>query len=156
MKKQILFSIICPAYNAQSFINDTIQSVLTQSYKHWELIIINDGSFDNTLQICEKYASLDRRIRCISQSNSGQYIAREKGIAEGAGDYYVFLDSDDLMSQHCLFNLNQIIQNNDVDIIHYEMDTISENTKIEDIKPYEKCRESESLNTNAEILREFL
>ena len=102
-----LVSIIIPAYNAERFIAETLNSVLDQSYKNWELIIINDGSTDNTLNIIQKYAGSDNRISCISKNNTGVSDTRNKGIDNTKGEFVAFLDADDVWLPH---NLEKKIQ----------------------------------------------
>jgi teichuronic acid biosynthesis glycosyltransferase TuaG len=91
-----LISIIMPAHNAAKFIGDSINSVLKQSYSNWELLIINDGSTDNTLSIAKEYAETDSRIRVITQANQKQGVARNNGIKNSKGTWIGFLDADDL------------------------------------------------------------
>lgn len=90
-----IVSIIIPAYNADRFINETIDSVLKQSYSSWELIIVNDGSSDRTKEIIEKYIRKDSRIHTINQSNKGVSIARNTGIENAKGQFIALLDADD-------------------------------------------------------------
>jgi teichuronic acid biosynthesis glycosyltransferase TuaG len=85
-----------PAHNAEKFIEDSINSVLKQSYSNWELLIINDGSTDNTLSIAKKYAETDSRIKVITQANQKQGVARNNGIKNSKGSWIGFLDADDL------------------------------------------------------------
>ena len=91
-----LISIITPAYNAEKTIVKTIQSVLDQSYKNWELIIIDDGSSDSTNFLVSKYKKIDSRIKLISQANSGPALARQAGLNKSKGRFIAFLDSDDV------------------------------------------------------------
>ncbi len=91
-----LISIIMPAYNAEQFIEESIKSVIGQSYQRWELLIINDGSTDNTAAIGNKYVLLDSRIKLINQKNARLGAARNTGIRNAAGTWIAFLDSDDL------------------------------------------------------------
>jgi len=95
-----LVSIIMPAYNAQDYIKQSIQSVVKQTYNNWELLIINDGSTDNTVSIVESFK--DTRIVLFSQENSGVSRARNYGISKAKGDYIAFLDSDDLWKNNKL------------------------------------------------------
>lgn len=89
-------SIIMPAYNAEQYIGEAIHSVLAQTHKEWELIIIDDCSFDNTGQIALKFVSKDARIRYLKNSvNSGVSKSRNIGIKEAKNDWVAFLDSDD-------------------------------------------------------------
>lgn len=92
-----LVSIVTPAYNAARFLRETIESVLAQSYMHWELHIVDDCSSDDTPGIVEDYARQDARISRIRlQRNSGPAMARQAGVERARGQYIAFLDSDDL------------------------------------------------------------
>src|SRR6185503_3925511 len=91
-----LVSIIIPAYNAGSYIEETLQSIFNQTYQSWEIIIINDGSTDNTLDVVKTFT--DKRVDCITQKNGGVASARNKGLYFAKGEYVVFFDADDLMT----------------------------------------------------------
>src|SRR6185312_8177163 len=91
-----LVSIIMPAYNAGKFIEDSIRSVLNQTYHNWELLIVNDGSTDNTRAIAEEYSKRDKRIKVINQENKRLAAARNTGIKNSTGEWIAFLDSDDI------------------------------------------------------------
>ena len=95
--KQITLSVIMPVYNGEQYLNYSIQSVLNQTYKDYELILVDDGSTDHSLEICEKYQSKDKRIRVISQENKGISGARNAGIDIATGEYITFMDSDDVI-----------------------------------------------------------
>lgn len=89
-------SIITPCYNASRFISQTIDSVLAQSFTDWEMIIVDDGSKDDSSEIVKKYVEKDSRIRLIQQPNGGSANARNRGIKEATGRYIALLDADDL------------------------------------------------------------
>jgi glycosyltransferase involved in cell wall biosynthesis len=91
-----LVSVIIPAYNAERFIARTLESVLSQSYKNIEVLIINDGSTDRTLEIAESFARDDSRIRILHQPNLGATAARNCGIKSSKGEYIAPLDADDI------------------------------------------------------------
>lgn len=91
----MLISIIIPVYNAEKFLDRSIQSVINQSYKNIELVLVNDGSTDGSEMICSKYALSDKRIKVITQKNSGPSAARNTGIRHATGDFIFFLDADD-------------------------------------------------------------
>ncbi len=92
-----LVSIITPLYNSEKFLPYTIESVINQTYKNWELLIVDDMSTDNSLQIAMQYAQCDSRIKVIQlKENSGPAIARNVAIEAAKGKYIAFLDSDDL------------------------------------------------------------
>ena len=90
-----LVSVIMPAYNASQFIGEAIGSVLRQSYNNWELLIVNDGSTDETLEKIKQYD--DNRIKVFSQENKGVSAARNVALSKMQGDYFCFLDADDVM-----------------------------------------------------------
>lgn len=92
-------SIIVPIYNSERFIADCIESLINQTYQNIEIILIDDGSSDNSYEICKKYQSLDSRIILISQVNSGVSIARNKGIKVATGQHIMFVDSDDYVDK---------------------------------------------------------
>lgn len=91
-----LVSVIIPAYNAQAFLRATLDSVLAQTYDNLEIIVVDDGSKDETAAIAEAYAARDARIRLVVKPNGGVSSARNAGIAAARGDYVAFLDADDI------------------------------------------------------------
>lgn len=100
-------SIIIPIYNAEKFLKKSINSLLNQTYKDFELILVNDGSIDKSLSICESYAKKDKRIKIINQSNAGAVSARRRGIEMATGEYIIFVDADDWVDRtlvHKLYN----------------------------------------------------
>ena len=90
-----LFSIIVPIYNVERYLEQSIKSVLAQDYHNYELILVDDGSPDNSIDICVKYAKKYKNIRFIHKSNGGLSDARNMGIKIARGEYIIFLDSDD-------------------------------------------------------------
>lgn len=108
-----LISIIVPVYNAEKTIKKCIDSILAQTYKAFELILINDGSKDNSLNILKEYEALDERVIVISQENSGVSVTRNKGINEAKGEYIVFVDSDDYIEESSLEILANETESND-------------------------------------------
>lgn len=91
-----LVSIITPLYNGERFVGQTIESVQAQTYPTWEMLIINDGSTDNSLSIAQSYSERDPRIQVFSQANGGSASARNNGIRRATGRYIALLDADDL------------------------------------------------------------
>lgn len=96
-----LVSIIVPIYNAESFLNECIQNVKSQTYAHWELILVNDGSLDSSLQICYRYSESDSRIRVINKENTGVSDSRNQALDIAQGDFVIFLDADDYWIDSC-------------------------------------------------------
>lgn len=95
MRSDILFSVIIPVYNAEKYINECIDSILSQSFREYELILVDDGSTDKSLTVCQKYANNDFRIKVFHQENAGVSRARNKGIEIATGSYVLFADADD-------------------------------------------------------------
>lgn len=100
------FSIIIPIYNVEAYLTDCLNSVLNQTWNDFEVICINDGSTDKSLQIAEEFASKDKRIKIISQPNGGLSAARNTGIRTAKGEYLFFLDSDDWIENFTLETLD--------------------------------------------------
>lgn len=95
-------SIITPCYNGAKYISQTIESVLSQTYTNWEMIIINDGSKDNSVEVIEPYTQKDNRIKLVNQKNGGSANARNNGIRLAIGRYIALLDADDLWENNFL------------------------------------------------------
>lgn len=98
----ILFSVIIPVYNRENCVHLAIDSVRKQEYENWELILIDDGSTDQTDLVCREYAEQDLRIRYFRKENGGVSSARNLGIQNSQGEYILFLDSDDSLSSECM------------------------------------------------------
>lgn len=108
-------SIIIPVYNAEKYINQCIDSVLSQTYKNIELFLVDDGSTDGSAMICDKYAEEDSRVKVIHQINSGCAKARNTGIEQASGDWILFLDSDDWLEADTCEVLMQTAISQDAD-----------------------------------------
>jgi len=94
---KVLVSVIIPSYNSSRYINSAIDSVLCQTYQNFEIIVVDDGSLDDSISIVNQYKLLDKRVKLFDlKSNFGVYYARNFGISKSKGEYYCFLDSDDL------------------------------------------------------------
>jgi len=92
-----MISIICPSYNQQNYLPDAVDSVLQQTSINWELIIVDDGSTDHSLEIANHYAEEHPKVTVISQENKGLASARNTGIMNAIGEYCLFLDADDIL-----------------------------------------------------------
>ncbi len=123
----MLFSIIVPMYNSAKSIRNCIDSILSQTFSDFEIIIINDGSTDESLCIIEKYAQTDPRIKLYSFSNSGVSISRQRGVTLSSGEYILFVDSDDTINPELLEKLYfNICQLSSPDIIRYQCKLIND------------------------------
>lgn len=97
-----LVSIIVPVYNAEKYLEYTVQSILRQTYPHFELLLVNDGSTDTSATLCDGYAAQDSRVRAIHKANEGVSATRNRGLDEATGDFIVFVDADDLIQKRML------------------------------------------------------
>lgn len=131
----MLFSVIVPMYNAEKYIADCIDSVINQTFKEFELIIINDGSKDSSLEIAKNYSKFDNRIKIIDQENKGLFHTRCVGIKNSKGDYLVFLDADDRLKLNALEILSLEILNGNYDMIIYTAEFLYENGKTKPFTP---------------------
>lgn len=107
-----LVSIIVPIFNVENYLAKCIMSIRNQTYKNLEIILVNDGSTDNSLDICKKYARLDNRIKLFNQKNGGLSKARNTGINNAHGDFYFFVDSDDYIHPMLIEELLKLINYN--------------------------------------------
>lgn len=95
-------SIIVPVYNSEKFLDRCLESIIEQTYSNMEIIVINDGSSDNSLNICHKYKNIDNRVLIINSLNEGVSAARNKGIKKATGKYLAFVDSDDYIEKNMI------------------------------------------------------
>lgn len=125
-----LVTVITPAYNAEAFIKETIDSVLAQSVLSWEMIVIDDGSTDRTQEIVAKYAQTDARIRLIvNESNMGVARTRNRGMDLFQGRYVAFLDSDDYWEPQMLEKMVARAEETEADIIYCSYSLVDESGK---------------------------
>lgn len=110
-------SIIVPVYNVENYLENSLQSIVNQTYKNLEIILIDDGSTDNSLIICNKFAKQDNRIKVLHKQNEGVCVARNKGIELSTSKYVTFIDSDDYIAADYVQSLYDCIIANDVDLV---------------------------------------
>lgn len=126
----MFFSVILPIYNVEKYLPACIESVLKQSFQDYELILVNDGSKDNSAKICDEYAKKDARIKVIHKENGGLSDARNVGTAQASGTYIVYIDSDDfLTSDNFLQDIYQKIQETGSDIVLYKFSKFYDDTQ---------------------------
>ena len=114
--EQSLISIIIPVYNGEKYLRPCIDSILHQTYQHWELLLIDDGSPDSSGAICDEYAS-DPRISVVHKENGGQASARNQGVAMAKGEYISFVDCDDWLETDMYESMLQTMQAQQAEII---------------------------------------
>lgn len=116
MKDNIIVSIIIAIYNGEKYIKECLDSVLKQTYKNLEIILVDDGSTDNSGKLCDGYAEKDKRIKVIHQKNGGVSLARNRGLTEANGDYVCIVDQDDWLSLDCIEYLVKLVKENNAEI----------------------------------------
>ena len=134
-----MISIIIPVYNTELYIKQCIESVLFQTYSDWELILVDDGSTDQSGIICDEFASLDKRIKCVHQINGGVTAARKRGWELSNGEWITFVDSDDTLPNNALATLYYKTENSDTDIIEGYSYFRCHLPQVYDINNYRQC-----------------
>lgn len=140
--KEGLVSIVTPLYNSEKYIEETILSVLDQTYNNWEMLIIDDCSTDNGPNIVKKYTEQDERIKYLKlEENSGAAVSRNKAIELAEGEYIAFLDSDDLWKSNKLEKQLKFMKDNNCIFCCTAYEQIDEESKSlqKIVKPVEKC-----------------
>lgn len=128
------FSIVMPVFNTEPYLAQAIESVLQQDYQDFELIIINDGSYDASQAIIDRYCALDNRIKAVSQPNQGLSASRNRGIDLALGKYLYFMDSDDRAESTLLTKVLRAIDSTNVDLLFFDAATFSEEFNLSQMK----------------------
>ncbi len=136
MVEKKLVSVIIPAFNVGGYIEKCVHSVIFQEYKNIEVIIIDDGSEDNTLAVCKKISNEDKRIKVISQQNKGVVVARQVGVENASGDYVIFIDGDDWIESSMIAHMVEHM--NDADMISVGTIFDGENSSFEMLDRYKE------------------
>lgn len=152
MKKKL--SIIIPVYNAEAFLPRCIESILNQTYRNLEILLVNDGSKDDSLQICLQYAKTDNRILVFDKSNGGAASARNLGLKHVTGEYIGFCDSDDFFDEDTFSSLINIMEENNLPTIECLSKTYNDN--LEFVKSDDDSRELEYWTAEDAIRQIFL
>lgn len=140
-----IFSIIIPVYNGEKYIEFCLNSIISQTLKDWELILINDGSTDKTSELLNKY--INKNIYLISKSNEGVSIARNKGLDIAKGEYILFVDADDILYPNALSTLYDSQKKMKVDYLRYEYQTIDVNGNL--LYPNYEAKERKKVSNRA-------
>lgn len=148
-----LISIIVPVYNVEQYLSRCVNSILSQYYKHIELILVDDGSIDNSGAVCDEYAAKDSRVKVIHKENGGQSSARNVGLDIARGEYIGFVDSDDWIVPDMYSFLYKLITENDADIANIKcIKAYSDRVNIGDVDDSYQIYENEACLEN--LLRE--
>lgn len=119
-KGKYLFSLIIPVYNVAPYIERCVNSIRQQSFSDFEILLINDGSTDESGEICDHFAEIDPRVRVFHQGNQGVAVARNRGLDEAKGDWIWFVDSDDYIAENALTILHEIISPKSCDTVFFD------------------------------------
>lgn len=145
-------SVIVPVYKVEKYLSGCIESILNQTYKDLELILIDDGSPDGCPEICDKFAANDCRVTVVHKKNEGVSIARNTGLDIAAGKYIGFVDADDFVSPNMYETLINEIEKNKCDIAIAGYDYVDEDGEVN--RPYQQ-KETEIMNQHDVMLRQY-
>lgn len=133
-------SVIVPIYNVEKYLNRCIDSIVCQTYKDLQIILVNDGSPDNSKAIMEDYSKKDCRIKCIYKSNGGLSSARNAGIDVATGEYILFVDSDDWLETNAISELVGVVESSNYDMVMFD---------------YSRCNGEAKINISKELREGF-
>ena len=149
------FSIIVPVYNVEKYLPRCLDSVLDQEFDDYEIIAVDDESPDNSIDILNEYQKKTEKLKIIRQKNKGLGGARNTGIKEAAGEYLIFLDSDDYISPKMLSSLNEYLKKEDLDILAFDCERVTESGQtIEKVSVKDYQDQYTSLNAKQYLLFE--
>lgn len=152
-----MISIIVPVYNVRKYLDDCIASIVAQTYRNWELLLIDDGSTDGSGEICDVWAERDRRIRVLHVPNGGVSRARNIGLDEVAGEYIFLTDSDDYLEPETLERLRSAITEHDAEMAvcnfdyQFETEQLRQEMSPKDLRDYQI--HEETVLTGAQLLQ---
>lgn len=140
--KNIIISVVVPVYNVEKYVRKCIQSILDQTFKNFELILVDDGSTDNSGKICDEFLKKDKRISVIHKKNGGLSDARNVGIDNSTGEYITFIDSDDFIEKNYLQIHYDLIKKYDSNLVISSYTNFNEGTEPNEVL----------LNINSDII----
>lgn len=112
-----MISVIVPIYNVEKYLRKCIDSILSQSYRDLEVVLVDDGSTDSCPKIIDEYAAVDKRVKAIHKPNEGLVSARQAGLMESTGDYVIYVDGDDWIVESCAEKLFNVVSKHNVDLV---------------------------------------
>ena len=130
-----MISVIVPIFNAEKYLHNCVDSILAQTYRDLEILLIDDGSMDSSSAICDKYALMDARVRVIHQSNAGGSAARHTGFATFTGDYVACIDADDSIAPRTFQTQLDVLEEQNADMVISGMQLYSGNRQIKTFEP---------------------
>lgn len=153
-EKKIVISIIIPVYNCENYLGKCLESIINQKYSNFEVIIVDDGSTDNSFDVYNYYQEKDTRIKVIKQKNGGVSKARNVGINNSIGEYIFFIDADDTIKEDMLAIMHKSAVENDGDIVFTGFEVRGSNLRKNDTNTLKKCCDGKSSTviTNEEAI----
>ena len=151
-----LLSIIVPVYNSEKYISKCIESILNQSYKNIELLLIDNMSEDSSRTICESYENADSRIRLLVEPKKGAAAVRNRGIREASGDYITFIDSDDYIAHESYGEIIKKMLDTDVELACFSYNCVDNYEKSLDWYEPRLDRYNKQKYTGKEVAKIFL
>lgn len=156
MNEDMLVSVVIPIFNVEKYIRECVNSLLRQTYKNMEIILVDDGSPDNCPNICDSYLALDKRIKVIHKNNGGLSDARNKGIDIATGQYLVFVDGDDFLLPDAIGRMVKIAAEYHADIVCIRYIRCEEDESFMNMKISRKTTEKILKYEGIDKIREFL
>ncbi len=157
MEKQPLVTVVLPIYNVENYLNRCMESIVNQTYRNLEIIMVDDGSPDNCPEMCDEWARKDSRIKVIHKKNQGQGIARNDAIGIATGDYICFIDSDDYVSLDVIEKSCVLAEKELADIVVFGLNTVSTSGRVvNSFVPWAETETYESSDVINVFLPEYL
>ena len=153
MDRKPLVTVVLPIYNVEKYLDRCMESIVNQTWRNLEIIMVDDGSPDKCPEMCDKWAKKDGRIRVIHKQNQGQGIARNDAIEIARGEYICFVDSDDYLSVETIEKSCILAQKENADLIVFGFNTVDKNGNV--TKSFQPCAVPESYNGNS-VTDDFL
>lgn len=154
-------SVIIPVYNVEKYIRECLDSIVRQTLKDIEIICVNDGSTDGSLEILKEYGARDKRITILSQENRGISSARNHGAERASGEYFYFMDGDDILEKEALFKLYALAAEKNLDVVYFDGESFFETEELREEKKnyityYTRTGDYSRVMTGAQMFHEML
>lgn len=147
-----MISVVIPVYNVDKYITDCLESIVSQTFSEWEVVMVNDGSSDRSVEICKSFCERDSRFRVLEQENRGVSAARNTGIDACRGEYIFFMDADDTILPNTFEALNAVLHETKADMVSFQFQKIVDESEIHQVSQTGKIQ----VITAYEALRLFL
>lgn len=154
--EDVLVSVIVPLYNVEKYLDECLMHLERQTLKEIEIIMVNDGSTDNSPEIARKYADRNSNFRLINRENGGQSAARNTGMKYAVGKYLYFMDSDDYLADTALYELFQVAEQNCLDVLEFSAYTFEEKSTKFEWKIYKYKGNYDGIYTGAQLLTNMI